>query len=313
MEIIRMPYKTDVFGNPLYAKVAWSKGTESAKPTALVYHGGGLMVGSSEMVPQSQINYLVERGFAVVIPNYRLAPQVTAKEVFADCEEAYEWAVGTLPDLMRSQHGIYLDSTRTVAFGHSSGGTIALHLASCKPVKAVTAFYPSLFASDSSTSAHKPTSAPPFGMMPDFHPTLEEWATITPEGKQLSETPLAAPGTIPAPRNKWQMHTLKNGQWLPTLQPDGDYATLDPMTRITPEWCPVMLVQGELDNVPGSSLELAQRAEKATADAGVREVRLEVVKGEGHMFDLPPMVGTTDLGAKWEAVRKGLDWLVDHV
>jgi len=278
-----------------------------------VYHGGGVIVGSSGMIPQSQIKYLAEAGFAVVISNYRLAPQVTAKEAFSDCEEAYDWAVNSLPGIMEAEHGVKLENAKAVAYGHSSGGSIALHIASCRPVKAVTAFYPSLFNADTSTSAHKPTSLPPFGMFPDFHPTPEEWATISPADAQVSEAALALPGTIPAPRNKWQMHLVKNGQWLSTIQPDGDYAAIDPLTRVTGDWCPVMIVQGELDNIGGSSLEGAQRAEKAMKDAGVREVQLEVVQGETHMFDLPPTVGTSDLGPKWEAVRKGLDWLVSHV
>ena len=271
------------------------------------------MVGSSEMIPKPQINYLASKNFVVVIPNYRLSPQVTGKDAFADSEEAYEWTRTALPTLLKSEHGIDIDTSKVVAYGHSSGGTLSLNLASRKPVSAVTAFYPSLFGADTSTSTHKPTTAPPFGLMPDFEPTAEDWADISPEGKQLSEAALAAPGTLPRPRNKWQMHILKHGKWMDVVAPDGNYAAIDPMTRITDRWAPTMIVQGELDNVPGSSLELAERAEKAMKAAGVKEVRLEVVPGESHMFDLPPMVGSSDLGPKWQAVVKGLDWLVDHV
>jgi hypothetical protein len=46
---------------------------------------------------------------------------------------------------------------------------------------------------------------------------------------------------------------------------------------------------------------------------GVKETRLEVVPGETHMFDLPPLVGTSDLGPKWQAVVKGLDRLTSNV
>ena len=271
------------------------------------------MVGSSEMINKAQINHLATQNFAVVIPNYRLAPQVTAKEAFADCEEAYEWAEKTLPGIMKSDHDVKLDSSKIVAMGHSSGGTLALHMASCKPVKAVTAFYPSLFSADTSTSAHKSTSAPPFGIMPDFEPTAADWKEITPEDKQVSETGLAAPGTVLPPRNKWQMHVLKHGQWMDIVLPDSDYAAIDPMTRLSSNWPPVMIVQGEIDNVPGSNLGFAQRAEKEMKAAGVKEVRLEVVSGESHMFDMPPTVGTSDLGPKWQAVVHGLDWLSSHM
>lgn len=271
------------------------------------------MVGSSEMIPKPQVEYLAKQGFVVIIPNYRLAPQVTGKDAFADCEEAYEWASTKLPEVMKSSHGVHTDSSKVVAMGHSSGGSIALHLASCKPVKAVTAFYPSLFTADTSTSIHKPTAAPPFGMMPDFVPNDEDWASIKPTGKQLSEAPLALPGTVPAARNKWQMDVLKNGRWPQTVLPDGDYAAIDPLTRLNEHWAPTMIVQGSADNVPGSDLGLAQRAKAEMEVAGVKEVLLEVVGNETHMFDLPPAVGTSDLGAKWQAVVKGLNWLKEHV
>lgn len=109
------------------------------------------------------------------------------------------------------------------------------------------------------------------------------------------------------------MSVLKNGQWLSAVQPDDDAASLDPMTRLSPRWAPLLLVQGEIDNVPGSSLDLAKRAVHEIKDAGVKEAQLVVVPGETHMFDLPPTVGTTDLGDRWQAVVQGLEWLCAHV
>lgn len=44
------------------------------RAAALIYHGGGLIVGSSEIIPKPQVNYLASQGFVVVIPNYRLGP-----------------------------------------------------------------------------------------------------------------------------------------------------------------------------------------------------------------------------------------------
>lgn len=109
------------------------------------------------------------------------------------------------------------------------------------------------------------------------------------------------------------MSVLKNGQWPSAVQPDGDAASLDPMTRLSPRWAPLLLVQGEIDNVPGSSLDLAKRAVHEIKDAEVKEAQLVVVPGEAHMFDLPPTVGTTDLGDRWQAVVQGLEWLCAHV
>ena len=270
-------------------------------------------MGSSEIIPKTQVEYLASNGFVVVSPNYRLAPQATAKETFADCEEAYDWAISKLPEIMQSKHEIQLDTKKVVTMGHSSGGTLAMHIAAVRPIKAATALYPSLYASDPDAALHKPTSAPPFGSMPDFEPNQEEWATISPADVQVSEAALGAPGTIPPPRNRWQAHLLKNGLWMKTVCPDGNFAVLDPLTKLNAQWPPIMIVQGSADAIPGSGLDLVLRAEKALKEAGVKEVEVEVVDGEAHMFDLPPMVGTSDLGPKWQAVVKGMDWLKSHV
>ncbi|KAK3621822.1 hypothetical protein LTR56_022558 [Elasticomyces elasticus] len=313
MATTRIAYKADDHGNPMYARVSWSKKLRGPKLIALVYHGGGLLVGSSEMIPKVQTEYLCSKGFIVIAPNYRLVPQVSGKDAFADCVHAYDWATTELIEVMQKEHRIKLDPSQVVAMGHSSGGTAALHVASCRSLRAVTAFYPSLFLADTTTSAHKSTSAPPFGFAPHYTPTDEEYVTIEPASVQVSEFQLGGPGIVPQPRNKWQMHIIKHGEWLQKVQPDGDYASVDPLTRVSTEWPPVMIVQGELDDVPGSSLELAQRAELKLKDAGVKEVVFEIVPGEKHMFDMPPSVGGSDLGPKWEAVKRGLDWLVDHV
>lgn len=253
----------------------------------------------------------MDSGFLVVVPNYRLTPQVAATMAFKDCEDAYECAVGALPAIVEHRMGVTVDPTKTVAMGHSSGGTLALHLASRKPIKAVTAFYPSLFFSDTSTSAHWPTSVPPFGSTPDYQPSEEDWDSIAPDGEEVSEVDLAVHGTDLAPRNKWQVQLIKTGRWMAAIQPDGNFAATDPLTRLSADWPPAMLVQREVDDVPGSSLELARRAEREMKDAGVEEVALAVVAGQGHVFDLPP--GASEVGdPRWAAVVKGLDWLKSH-
>ncbi|KAK5132243.1 hypothetical protein LTR08_009231 [Meristemomyces frigidus] len=317
MESIRIPFKSDKYGNSMDARVSWDNqaSPQSPKPIALVYHGGGLIVGSSEMIPHAQTAYLSAHNFLVVAPNYRLAPQATAAEAFADCEEAYDWATTALPAALAAAHALLqVDTSRVVAYGHSFGGTLALHVGGAKNVKAVTAFYPSLFLADATSAAHAPARAPLFATAADFAPSKADWAAIAPAATQLCEAPLALPGTtVPEPRNKWQMHLLKHGQWLSTLQPDGEYAVLNPLTRVRAQWPPVLIVQSAADEVPGSNVGLARRAEAEMRAAGVAEVRVVVVEGEGHMFDLPASVGTTDLGARWGAVVEGLEWLCGRV
>jgi acetyl esterase/lipase len=267
------------------------------------------MAGSSEIIPQPQIDWLAGHGFLVVIPNYRLAPQVTGATSLADGVEAHDWAASGLAETMKS-HGVAVNTSEIVTMGHSSGGTIALHVGSCRPIKAVTAFYPSLYLSDESSAAHKPYTGPPFGGLPDYNPTEEDWKIIAPATKQISESTLGIP---PPPRSRWQMDVGSKGKWMSTLCPDGNYKSIDPLTRLSDNWPPTMFVNGEIDPIPGSTLDLAKRAEKDMRDAGVREVVVKVVSGVGHMFDLLKPLGAEDLGSEWQAVVDGLQFLKDHV
>jgi acetyl esterase/lipase len=279
----------------------------------LIYHGGGLMIGSSEIVPQPQIDWLVSHGFLVVIPNYRLAPQVNGATSMADSVEAYDWATSGLADIMRSQHGVDVDATSIAVMGHSSGGTIALHVGSCRPTKAVTAFYPSLYLSDESLDAHKPYNGPPFGDVPDYFPTEEDCASITPATKQISEMDLPGPNTPPHPRIKWQVDMCTKGKWLSTLCPHGGYRSIDPLTRLNADWPPVMIITGEVDTIPGSTLDLVKRAEVDMQAAGVKEVVVKAVPGAGHMFDLLKPLGAGDFGSEWQAVAEGLKFLESRI
>lgn len=277
--------------------------------TVLIYHGGGLMVGSSEIIPQPQIDWLANQGFLVVIPNYRLSPQVTGATSMSDSVEAHDWAASGLADTMKS-HDVHINTSDIAVMGHSSGGTIALHVGSCRPVKAVTAFYPSLYFSDESSDAHKPYNGPPFGDVPDYSPTAEEWQVIAPASKQISESTLGVP---PPPRSMWQVDVCTKGKWMSTLCPEGDYASIDPLTQLSSDWPPVMFVSGETDAIPGSTLDLVKRAEEDMRKAGVKEVVVEVVPGVGHMFDLLKPLGAEDLGSEWQSVVAGLQFLKDHV
>lgn len=136
--------------------------------------------------------------------------------------------------------------------------------------------------------------------------------SFLPADRQVSEAPLAPPGTKPAPRNLWQLALLKGGGFMKAVMPDGDYKSVDPCVLFEgsgPRWPPTMFVQGDKDDVPGSGIELVERAREELLGAGAKRVEVERVVGEGHVFDLPPMVGTSDLGLKWQAVVKGLDFV----
>ena len=329
-------YKTGDNGEPILASVHWSQessyGSEQSKPIgmivtapiscsgdntyyyiALVLHAGGYMVGSKDSTPKSQITYLANLNFVVVLANYRLCPQVSARDgAFADTWSATAWARHKLPALLKESHGVVADGSRLVAMGYSAGGTLAMYLATLdNPPKAIAPFYPSLYVSEPTNTAQKPYAG--FGAMPDYDPTSanEDAVYNRPSGEQVSDFPFAPPGTPPKPRNIWQFSTLKNGSFMSSIQPDGDYKAIDPCVQFASkgkQWPPTMFVQGSVDDAPGSGLAYVQRAVEDLRKAGAKKVEAEFVEGAPHMFDMFPgnEVGETGKGAQ---VKKALDFL----
>lgn len=309
-------YKTDSNGEPLLATAHWATSpphaNETSKPIVLILHLGGFMVGSKDTIAPSQIAYLTSLNFLVLIPNYRLCPQVSARDgAYADAVSALDFARDALPSQL-SAHNVKVDPTRIVAMGHSAGGTLSFHLASQpNPPKAIAAFYPSLYLSDPESTMHKPYAA--WASMPTYEPTPENEDAIwnRPSGAQISAFPLALPGTVPKPRNVWQMSSHKTGIFMQTIQPDGDYKAIDPCTKFVErgkEWPPTLIVQGDEDDVPGSGVEYMEHAVRDLKEAGAEKVELQVVPGAPHGFDLFPGNGVGE-GEKGAIVKRALDFL----
>jgi len=95
------------------------------------------MLGSSDLVNKDQIRDCIDRGWIVLVPNHRLCPQLNLLEgPIQDCRDLLAWIhSGGLEKAIAGQTTTpYLvDLDRILAFGTSSGGTLALCLVRCVP------------------------------------------------------------------------------------------------------------------------------------------------------------------------------------
>lgn len=111
-------YKT-ASGLDIRADVFTPEGNE-VRPVALWIHGGALINGGRQGVPDLLRRPLMEAGCAVVSIDYRLAPETKLQAIIEDLEDAFRWVRGKGPDVFGA------DPARVAALGGSAGGYLTL-------------------------------------------------------------------------------------------------------------------------------------------------------------------------------------------
>ena len=94
------------------------RGTEGPTPVLIYIHGGGWRGGSKEGSVLRLLPWL-EKGWAVVNVQYRLAAVSLAPAAVEDCLCALRWVIGNAEDYN-------IDTSRIVVTGNSAGGHLAL-------------------------------------------------------------------------------------------------------------------------------------------------------------------------------------------
>jgi acetyl esterase/lipase len=94
---------------------------------AIIFHGGGFVQGSKAIVPRIQIEELCRLGFVVVVPNFRLCPQISVYNgPVTDARDSLLWVQRSLAELLIGEvDGVSVDTSRIVTMGHSSGAALA--------------------------------------------------------------------------------------------------------------------------------------------------------------------------------------------
>ena len=94
-------------------------GGEGPCPVIFYVHGGGWMMGTKTLGAITCVIGALDRGYAVIAPDYRLAPAVTFPEFIFDIKTAVRWARAHA-----EEYG--LDPERIGMIGDSAGGHISL-------------------------------------------------------------------------------------------------------------------------------------------------------------------------------------------
>ncbi|KAJ7696205.1 Alpha/Beta hydrolase protein [Mycena rosella] len=115
----------------------YSPTTGNNHPILFFVYGGGFVTGERTLPAPADLCYgnlglyFAQKGFVVVIPDYRLAPGTTFPGPVEDVRDALAWATS---DANRAALGANADTNSVFFLGHSAGGVHALTLLLHAPV-----------------------------------------------------------------------------------------------------------------------------------------------------------------------------------
>lgn len=98
----------------------YTLGEQKSRPVLVWIHGGALIMGHREGIDQRLKQALLERGYAVVSIDYRLAPETQLPEIIQDVEQAFRWIREKGPELFQA------DPSKIAVSGGSAGGYLTL-------------------------------------------------------------------------------------------------------------------------------------------------------------------------------------------
>ncbi|KAH8706952.1 alpha beta-hydrolase [Phaeosphaeriaceae sp. PMI808] len=296
-------WKDDPSAGPIPAYAYFST-TPGPHPIALIFHAGGFVLGSTKMIPRCEIDYLVERGFVVITPEYRLCPQVTLYDgPVQDAKDVFAWCQTDLPQLLSSK-GVEVDGKKIVSMGHSAGALLALTTGLChNPPLAIVDFYGLKYLND-------PSFFQPLAGFSQIPKQPEEFISRIYNGPQaITSAPMFVDGrpNLADPRCAWYIQQIASGTSLSHIVPDGDYQRVDATSQFGPGFPPTYILHGKSDEFVGYGVSV--RANEELKNACVESV-LVLPEVLNHAFDLQ-MDGTED--GFGEYVVPALEWLVSHV
>ncbi|OJJ48115.1 hypothetical protein ASPZODRAFT_61864 [Penicilliopsis zonata CBS 506.65] len=294
--------------------------SQGKRPVLINIHGGAFMLGSSKMVSLPQIEDCLSRDWIVVVPNHRLCPAVNILEgPISDCRDLLAWIYdGHLDEFLRVQSEgsdgstlVSCDLDKVMAFGTSSGGTLALALCFDVPrtPAAILNFYaPVNFSHPFWTSPLPHVAARlPGTLTEQFMKKVYDEFPVPSGGETSLEGQSVGPD-FSRPRDAFAFTAIANGSVIDRCYPPPlDRTLIDPLVRVADgSFPPTYIVHGEADTMVPP--ELSRGLFATLKENGVRCGMTEV-PGEEHTFAMRMVKGS----ATWQLQRQGFDFLEEII
>ncbi|WP_053955182.1 alpha/beta hydrolase [Inediibacterium massiliense] len=91
--------------------------------TIIYFHGGGLIWGNRNDLPEKYIQIFLEHGYNFISFDYRLAPETKLTEIYEDVQDALKWFDRNAFNILQ------LDNKQFYLFGRSAGSYLSFLLA----------------------------------------------------------------------------------------------------------------------------------------------------------------------------------------
>ncbi len=260
----------DIDGIEIKADLYRLKGGIDLNPAIIWIHGGGLVSGSREDVPEEQITYYLDNGYSIISIDYRIAPTTPLRQISNDIQDAITWTRKNGEDLLK------IDKEKIYLVGHSAGAYLSILAGNTmeQAPKAIVSFY-------------------------GYGDILDDWANapdeyymqmdrVTAEDALTSIDDSTITNASFKERYDFYVYTRQSGTWgkmVTNLNREDhleELKSLCPARNIRQNFPPTFLIHGTKDtDVPFSqSLKLSQEFEKNNI-----EYQFIEMKGFGHMFD----------------------------
>lgn len=261
---------------PLDLYLPSSPSSSGKTPILVWFHGGGLLQGRRDAVKEHTYSVL-KHGYALVSPDYRLAPQVPAREILTDILDCLTFVRDKLQEYVPSSSDITFDTSRICVSGSSAGGYITFLSGLYSDVpKVLLPIYPMTdcwgsFFTNPQMQGVREGHVDKSIVAPFLDKNAEVMSENDPEG----------------PRQKMYSYMLQEAI-LPELWDvkKGDDKMIIPLAiKKKGSFKPTYVVHGDADTRVG--VEQADEAVEVLKDVGAT-VEYERLPGLDHLFDVDP-------------------------